>query len=124
MCFYYVNTGQVCVELTKNTFKRITLTLLIILCSVFFSYAPIRAQAESETLASYTTYFNAQDKGRTQNITIAVSLIDGVTLQAYGEFSFNQTHQRGRISAGENYLKRRIRLRHGRWGVSGKYHLV
>lgn len=91
MRFYYVNTGQVCVELIKNAFKRITLTLLIVLCSVFFSYAPTRVQAESETLASYTTYFNAQDKGRTQNIVIATSLIDGVTLQAYGEFSFNQT---------------------------------
>ncbi|MBE7085656.1 MAG: hypothetical protein E7366_00690 [Clostridiales bacterium] len=44
-----------------------------------------------ETLSSYTTYFNANEGGRCENIAIAASLIDGVTIQPYGEFSFNQT---------------------------------
>ena len=74
--------------------KTSILALLILLCSVFFPCVRINgylSQAEGETLSSYTTYFSVEDKGRTQNISIAVSLIDGVTLQAYGEFSFNQT---------------------------------
>lgn len=44
-----------------------------------------------QTISSYTTYFNADDKSRTENIKIAAKLIDGVIVQAYGEFSFNQT---------------------------------
>ncbi len=43
-----------------------------------------------EKMSSYTTYFS-EDEGRRRNIVIAASLIDGVTIQAYGEFSFNAT---------------------------------
>ncbi len=57
----------------------------------------VTAQAEKlnpygwEKISSYTTYYAVEDKGRCQNIAIAASLIDGVTVQAYGEFSFNTT---------------------------------
>ena len=53
------------------------------------------AQADNpygwEKISSYTTYYDKADKGRCKNIAIAASLISGVTLQAYGEFSFNTT---------------------------------
>ena len=55
--------------------------------------------------ASYTTYFNAEERGRTQNIAIAAALIDGITLQAYGEFSFNQTVGRRTQEAGFQQAK-------------------
>ena len=44
-----------------------------------------------QKMGAYTTYFNQNDRGRCENIAIAASLIDGVTIQPYGEFSFNQT---------------------------------
>ena len=44
-----------------------------------------------EKLSSYTTYYNESERGRCENIAIAASLIHGVTIQPYGEFSFNQT---------------------------------
>ena len=44
-----------------------------------------------EKMSGYTTYFNQKDGGRCENIALAASLIDGVTIQPYGEFSFNQT---------------------------------
>ena len=42
-------------------------------------------------MGAYTTYYSKEERDRCQNISIAASLIDGVTLQAYGEFSFNAT---------------------------------
>ena len=44
-----------------------------------------------DLLASFTTYFDTGETGRSENIRIASSLIDDVIIQAYGEFSFNQT---------------------------------
>lgn len=44
-----------------------------------------------EKLSSYTTYYDVKDRGRVENIRIAAALIDGVTVQAFGEFSFNKT---------------------------------
>ncbi len=44
-----------------------------------------------EKMSSYTTYFNPDDGGRCENIAIAASLLNGITVQAYGEFSFNKT---------------------------------
>lgn len=44
-----------------------------------------------QKISSYTTYFNQNDVGRCANIQIAASLVDGVTIQPYGEFSFNAT---------------------------------
>lgn len=69
--------------------------LLCALCflAVFIpSPAPIHAHAEDgQRLSSYTTYYNADDKGRTKNIRLACKRIHGITVQPYGEFSFNQT---------------------------------
>lgn len=60
-----------------------------------FAFSPADANAAGagtwDIISAYTTYFNAQETGRSENIRIAANLIDGVTLQAYGEFSFNQT---------------------------------
>lgn len=44
-----------------------------------------------EKISSYTTYYSAEEKGRCRNIAVAAALISGVTVQAYGEFSFNAT---------------------------------
>ena len=56
-------------------------------------------------LSSYTTYFNEEEKGRCENITIAASLIDGATIQPYGEFSFNKTVGRRTATAGFRQAK-------------------
>ncbi len=66
---------------------------------LFFSSLPKRkglfAYAENpygwEKIGSYTTYYDEGERDRCQNIAVAASLINGVTLQAYGEFSFNGT---------------------------------
>ena len=58
-----------------------------------------------QKLASYTTYYNAEDKDRSENIAIASSLIDDIILQAYGEFSFNQTVGRRTADAGFKQAK-------------------
>ncbi|MBQ7923930.1 MAG: VanW family protein [Clostridia bacterium] len=89
-----------------------TLTLLT---GVFFIFtvlrlpsAPVRAQqlmSEWKRLASYTTYYSAEDKDRSENIHIAASLIDDIVLQAYGEFSFNQTVGRRTADAGFKQAK-------------------
>ena len=63
------------------------------------------AESKWAKYASYTTYFNADEKDRSQNICIAASLIDGITLQAYGEFSFNQTVGRRTQEAGFRQAK-------------------
>ncbi len=65
-----------------------------------------RASAtEWQKIAAYTTYFNAEDRGRCENIAIAASLIDNVTIQPYGEFSFNQTVGRRTAEAGFKQAK-------------------
>lgn len=58
-----------------------------------------------EKISAYTTYFNQNDVGRCENIKIAASLIDGVTIQAYGEFSFNATVGRRTEEAGFQQAK-------------------
>ena len=58
-----------------------------------------------EKISSYTTYFNAVDRGRCENIAIAASLIDGITIQPYGEFSFNKTVGRRTEEAGFQQAK-------------------
>ena len=58
-----------------------------------------------EKISSYTTYFNAEDRGRCENIAIAASLIDGITIQPYGEFSFNKTVGRRTEEAGFQQAK-------------------
>lgn len=44
---------------------------------------------ETKKISSFTTYFNADDKGRSGNIALAASRIDGLTLPPGGKFSFN-----------------------------------
>lgn len=58
-----------------------------------------------EKMSSYTTYYNTEDRGRCENIAIAASLIDGATIQPYGEFSFNKTVGRRTQEAGFRQAK-------------------
>lgn len=58
-----------------------------------------------EKMSSYTTYYNAEDRGRCENIAIAAELIDGATIQPYGEFSFNKTVGRRTQEAGFRQAK-------------------
>ena len=68
---------------------------------LFLHAESVFARAEEwELISSYTTYFNAEEKGRSENIAIAASLIDNIVVQAYGEFSFNQTVGRRTAEAG------------------------
>lgn len=71
----------------------------------FFSFANAENPYNWKKMASYTTYYNAKDRGRCENIAIAASLIDGCTLQAYGEFSFNKTVGRRTEEAGFQQAK-------------------
>ena len=71
--------------------------------ALFFAYA--ENPSDWEKMSSYTTYYAKEDAGRCRNIQIAASLIDGVTVQAYGEFSFNQTVGRRTAEAGFQQAK-------------------
>ncbi len=87
----------------KRKINKIFRSLLLVGAIFFYVFAyffPFLQNLEAKAvenpyswqkMSSYTTYFNQKDGGRCENIAIAGSLIDGVTLQAYGEFSFNQT---------------------------------
>lgn len=44
-----------------------------------------------QKICSFSTWYNPNDVGRCENIALASSFIDGITVQPYGEFSFNQT---------------------------------
>lgn len=61
--------------------------------------------ADWDKLSSYTTYFDQGERDRSENISIAASLIDGIIIQAYGEFSFNQTVGRRTAEAGFKQAK-------------------
>lgn len=83
-----------------NLKKRIVKTLLFgsVIFLLFLPFAPIKAFAATKDnpygwkkLSEYTTYFDKDQKGRCENIAIAARLIDGVTIQPFGEFSFNST---------------------------------
>ena len=81
-----------------KTRDRILWTLLltgVLFISLFSGRGAIKAKAENpygwEKISAYTTYYDKGDVGRCKNIAVAASLIDGVVLQAYGEFSFNNT---------------------------------
>ncbi len=79
---------------TKN--KWIVLITLLFASVIFLisgQIVPVRAENPYgwDKISSYTTYYSKEDRGRCENIAIAASLIDGVTVQAYGEFSFNST---------------------------------
>ena len=92
---------------THVKYSFLKLLALLLTGAIFLSVKPIfaRADGEWETLSSYTTYFNAEEKNRVQNVTIAAGLISGVTIQPYGEFSFNQTVGRRTQEAGFRQAK-------------------
>ncbi len=79
----------------QTTIGALCVTGALFCCS--FLGVNVRGAAENrkpygwDKISSYTTYYSVEDKGRCQNIAIAAALIDGVTVQAYGEFSFNTT---------------------------------
>lgn len=58
-----------------------------------------------QKISGYATYFNQNEGGRCENIAIAASLIDGITIQGYGEFSFNATVGRRTAEAGFQQAK-------------------
>ena len=58
-----------------------------------------------DRIGGYTTYYSAKDAGRCANIAIAAALVDGITLQPYGEFSFNATVGRRTEEAGFQQAK-------------------
>ena len=58
-----------------------------------------------DKISAYTTYFNQNEGGRCENIAIAASLIDGIIIQPYGEFSFNQTVGKRTEEAGFHQAK-------------------
>ncbi len=80
-----------------NGVKKTITTLLfagVFFFSLFGGVRQVSARANPygwDKISSYTTYYAKEDKGRCENIAIASSLVDGVTVQAYGEFSFNAT---------------------------------
>ena len=85
---------------------------LLLAGALFFAILPIfsantrkKPPVDWEEIASFTTYYSQKDGGRCANIAIAASLIDGVTLQPYGEFSFNQTVGRRTAEAGFRQAK-------------------
>lgn len=87
-----------------------TLLLTGVLFFVFFgNFSLVKGRADTpfgwEEISSYTTYYNQNDGGRCENIAISAALIDGVTLQAYGEFSFNKTVGRRTVEAGFQQAK-------------------
>ncbi|MBQ9117609.1 MAG: VanW family protein [Clostridia bacterium] len=51
---------------------------------------PAKAAEEPVRMSGYTTYYDEKVTGRSENIRLAVSFISGITVQAYGEFSFNK----------------------------------
>jgi len=52
---------------------------------------PVAAVERGVRMSGYTTYYDEKVVGRSENIRLSASFIDGIVVQAYGEFSFNQT---------------------------------
>ena len=77
----------------SHAFKALTLLFasVFFLFTLFSAVKTASAETKWEKISSYTTYFNENDRGRCENIAIAAELISGITVQPYGEFSFNQT---------------------------------
>lgn len=85
-------------------FAGVFLFVLTGFCGKFFDYTA-KAESAFEKISGYTTYFDKNERGRCENIAIAAALIDGATVQAYGEFSFNQTVGRRTAEAGFQQAK-------------------
>lgn len=56
-------------------------------------------------MAEFSTWYSEKDGGRCANIALAASRIDGIILQPYGEFSFNQTVGKRTRAAGFSQAK-------------------
>lgn len=105
----------------KTTAKIFTLLFVGAFFLTFFCVFPVSVKAEEgiisnvktvqvnpygwQKISAYTTYFNQNEGGRCENIEIAAALIDGVTIQPYGEFSFNATVGRRTAEAGFRQAK-------------------
>lgn len=75
----------------------------LLLAGAFFLFGVPRVRVKADEwvkMSSYTTYYSTEDRGRCANIAEAARLIDNVTIQPYGEFSFNQTVGRRTEEAG------------------------
>ena len=70
-------------------FIKKTIALFVMGAVFFCLFLPICTinayAATFDTIASYTTYYNAEERSRSQNIAIAAELIDGITLKQYME---------------------------------------
>ena len=66
----------------------------------FFINETVADSGKWVKIAYFSTWFNQNEQGRCENIALASSFIDGVTVQPYGEFSFNQTVGRRTAQAG------------------------
>ena len=78
---------------TENEKRRKAALKRVAFFTVFYPLKALKTAADGEwkKIASFTTWFSQKDGGRCENIALAAALIDGVTVQAYGDFSFNQT---------------------------------
>ena len=93
-------------RLFKKWIECVAVMLAVAVFSCFFPILRGQVCAESwEVVSAYTTYFDEKQAGRSENIRIAAKLLDGITLQAYGEFSFNQTVGRRTAEAGFQQAK-------------------
>ncbi len=88
-------------------YTRQTVAFLFAGAFFFLSTTPLHVRAEDawQNISSYTTYYNETDIGRSHNIAQAVARIDGVTIQPYGEFSFNKTVGKRTVEAGYQQAK-------------------
>lgn len=79
-----------------RTLLQMGVFFFVNLCN-FGCFLPCKASAGQNEgknwaeISAYTTYYNQNEGGRCENIAIATACIDGITIQAYGDFSFNQT---------------------------------
>lgn len=87
---------------------------MLLASAVFFILGGLRARTLNaaadnpygwDRIGGYTTYYSEKDVGRCANIAIAAALVDGITLQPYGEFSFNATVGRRTEEAGFQQAK-------------------
>ena len=93
-------------RLLKKGIRFVAVILAVAVFPWFFPVSSKQVCAESwEVLSAYTTYFDEKQAGRSENIRIAAMLINGITLQAYGDFSFNQTVGRRTAEAGFQQAK-------------------
>ena len=94
--------------INKKNIRAIVLTRAIVLIFWVFSaflqgfscFLGSSEELKWTKLASFSTYFNQNEGGRCENIALASRLIDGISIQPYGDFSFNQTVGKRTVDAG------------------------